>query len=243
MGIGPASQAPSIMTRLPEATLQDVLGIQFRDASLLRLALTHRSYLHERPDEAAESNERLEYLGDALLGLAIAEELYRRFPDSPEGRLTELRSRLVRAETLADLGHELKLGDYLYLGRGEEQSGGRSRGRTLARALEAVIGAVLIDQGHEAAKRWTLTLFQDRLMRLPDQEVRDYKSLLQEVVQAEGKGPPVYRTINAEGPDHDRDFTVEVLVGDGVLGRGRGRSKRIAQTEAARIALARLTGG
>ncbi len=228
------------MARRAEKILEVHLGIEFRDAKLLRLALTHRSYLHERPEEAVESNERLEFLGDALLGLVIAEELYRRFPDFPEGRLTELRSVLVRAETLATVGDELRLGDYLYLGHGEEQSGGRSRGRTLARALEAVIGAVLIDQGHEAAKRWTLTLFSDLLDRLPDQPLRDYKSLLQEAVQAQGKSPPVYRTVGSEGPDHDKDFTVEVLVGDEGMGRGKGRSKRIAQQEAARRALERL---
>ncbi len=216
------------------------VGIEFKDRSLLKLALTHRSYVHEAPDDAPESNERLEYLGDAFLGFVVAEHLYGRFPDLPEGRLTALRSGLVRSATLAAVAAELDLGERLYLGHGEETSGGRTRERNLARGFEAVLGAILLDQGYAKAKRWTLKLFKDRLESLPPGLVDDYKSLLQERIQAEGSPPPVYRTVREEGPDHDRDFTVEVIVDGAVAGEGSGPSKQKAEREAARAALANL---
>ena len=228
------------MPRSPEATLERRLGIEFKDRALLRLALTHRSYVHEAPDDAPESNERLEYLGDAFLGFVVAEHLYGRYPDLAEGRLTALRSGLVRSATLAAVAAELDLGERLYLGHGEETSGGRTRERNLARAFEAVLGAVLLDQGYAKAKRWTLKLFKNRLESLPPGLVDDFKSLLQERVQAEGSPPPVYRTVREEGPDHDRDFTVEVIVDGAVAGEGTGPSKQKAEREAARVALANL---
>lgn len=228
------------MPRPPEAILERRLGIEFKDRGLLKLALTHRSYVHEAPDDAPESNERLEYLGDAFLGFVVAEHLYGRFPDLPEGRLTALRSGLVRSATLAAVAAELDLGERLYLGHGEETSGGRTRERNLASGFEAVLGAVLLDQGYAKAKRWTLKLFKDRLESLPLGLVDDFKSLLQEQVQAEGSPPPVYRTVREEGPDHDRDFTVEVVVDGAVAGEGSGPSKQKAEREAARAALANL---
>lgn len=228
------------MPRSPEAILERRLGIEFKDRSLLKLALTHRSYVHEAPDDASESNERLEYLGDAFLGFVVAEHLYGRFPDLAEGRLTALRSGLVRSATLAAVAGELDLGERLYLGHGEETSGGRTRERNLARGFEAVLGAILLDQGYVEAKRWTLKLFKDRLESLPPGQVDDFKSLLQERVQAEGSPPPVYRTVKEEGPDHDRDFTVEVIVDGAVAGEGSGPSKQKAEREAARAALANL---
>ena len=228
------------MPRSPEAILERQLGIEFKDRALLKLALTHRSYVHEAPADAPESNERLEYLGDAFLGFVVAEHLYGRFPDLPEGRLTALRSGLVRSATLAAVAAELDLGRRLYLGHGEETSGGRTRERNLARGFEAVLGAVLLDQGYFKAKRWTLKLFKDRLESLPPGLVDDFKSLLQEAVQAEDSPPPVYRTVREEGPDHDRDFTVEVIVDGAVAGEGSGPSKQKAEREAARAALANL---
>lgn len=228
------------MPRSPEAILERQLGIEFKDRALLKLALTHRSYVHEAPADAPESNERLEYLGDAFLGFVVAEHLYGRYPDLAEGRLTALRSGLVRSATLAAVAGELDLGERLYLGHGEETSGGRTRERNLARGFEAVLGAVLLDQGYAKAKRWTLKLFKDRLERLPPGLVDDFKSLLQERVQAEGSPPPVYRTVREEGPDHDRDFTVEVIVDGAVAGEGSGPSKQKAEREAARAALANL---
>lgn len=228
------------MTRCNEKCLQADFGIKFHDPGLLRQALTHSSYVNERPGEAPESNERLEFLGDAVVGLAIAGELFRRFPDFDEGRLTELRAGLVRWDTMAQLAQGLRLDDYLYLGRGEEASGGRSNRRNLARALEAFVGALSLDQGYDAAQLWTLALFKELLDALPGEATRDYKSLLQETVQAAGRAPPVYRTIGSEGPDHSKDFLVEVEVEPGVTAQGRGSSKRMAQQDAARHALAAL---
>lgn len=226
------------VTAVPELALRRELRVKFKDPRLLRLALTHRSYVHEQQEEGPETNERLEFLGDALLGLVIAQELYRRFPDADEGQLTSWRSALVRTESLAGMARQLRLGDYLHLGRGEEQSGGRDRDRNLARALEAIAGAVLEDQGLSAARRWTLCLFAPALDALGDASHKDYKSVLQEMTQAEGKGSPVYRTVSSMGPDHRKEFTVEVLVADAVVGRGHGLSKRMAQRDAARHALA-----
>ena len=224
--------------------LQNALGIGFRDLSLLRESLVHSSYLNENPDYQGASNERLEYLGDALLGLVIAEKLYLELPDYPEGELTKTRSALVCRETLARLAARLHLGDYLYLGHGEEASGGRHRQRNLAGAFEALLGAVLLDQGFARAKDLILNLFSDELARIAEQRLAvDHKSRLQEVLQQERKLTPAYRIVEAEGPDHARIFTVEVLAGDMVIGRGTGRSKQQAEKEAARDALESLPGG
>ena len=218
--------------------LQATLGVNFRDLSLLQQALVHRSYLNENPDLPLASNERLEFLGDAVLGFIVAEEIYHRFPDLSEGELTKLRSALVRGETLGRVALSLNLGEYLYLGRGEEESGGRRRTRNLGCTLEAVIGAVLIDQGLDAAKSFILRILGSELERaIEDKLVADYKSRLQQIIQSERKITPVYRTIEEIGPDHAKVFNVEVLAGDTILGQGYGRSKREAEMEAARLAL------
>lgn len=223
--------------------LQATLGVTFRDLSLLRQSLVHRSYLNENPDVPLVSNERLEFLGDAVLGFVVAEEIYHRFPDLSEGELTKLRSALVRGETLGRVALSLNLGEYLYLGRGEEETGGRRRTRNLGSTLEAVIGAVLIDQGFDAAKGFILRILGSELeRRIEDKLVADYKSRLQQIIQSEHKITPVYRTIEEVGPDHAKVFTVEVLAGDSILGHGAGRSKRAAEMEAAREALESLTG-
>lgn len=224
------------------ADLERALGVTFRDRRVLQQALAHRSYVHERPD-VQTSNERLEFLGDAFLGFVIADELYRRFPDLPEGHLTRLRTALVRKETLAEVAASLGLGDFMYLGRGEAREGGRQRATNLSRGLEAVVGAVLVDQGYDAARVWLLQLLASAIERLAEQgPPADEKSRIQEVVQAGGRPSPVYRVVEATGPDHRRAFVVEVVVGDEVLGRGAGRSKRAAEREAARAALAALQG-
>ena len=224
------------------ADLQAILGVDFRDHSLLRQSLIHRSYLNENPDIPLESNERLEFLGDAVLGFVVAEKLYHQFPDFYEGELTKLRAALVRGETLGKVALALNLGEYLYLGHGEEESGGRYRSRNLNCTLEAVIGAILIDQGLDAAKDFILRILDSELERaIEDRFVADYKSRLQQVIQSRYKMTPVYRTIEEEGPDHAKVFTIEVLVGDSVLGQGRGRTKRTAETEAARQALESLS--
>jgi ribonuclease-3 len=230
---------------MPKPTLQELengLDIAFADRGLLRQALVHRSYLHESPDEVSISNERLEFLGDAILGAAIAEALYRRFPDEPEGRLTTMRADLVRSATLAEIAQRLCLGEHLLLGKGEEQSGGRTKERNLARTFEAVLGAIALDQGYEIASKWALGHFEERFAALSEAPAKDFKSQLQEEVQAEGSPAPKYRVARSEGPDHLKDFEIEVVVDGEVLGRGQGRSKRAAQQEAARQALAKLRG-
>lgn len=221
--------------------LQDTLGIIFSDPSLLQQALVHRSYLHENPDFALPSNERLEFLGDSLLGLVIAEKLYTEFPNLPEGGMTKLRAALVRKETLARLAGSLGLGGYLYMGRGEEYSGGRTKQSILAGAFEALVGAVLVDRGFAACRGLVLRLFEGEMGRAVEERLAaDYKSRLQEVVQARHHIAPSYRTIKAVGPDHAKEFTVEVEVDGEIVGSGRGRSKRQAESEAARAALERL---
>jgi ribonuclease-3 len=218
--------------------LQDTLGIVFKDPALLRQALVHRSYVHEYPDLAPPSNERLEFLGDSLLSFVIAEKLYGDFPDLPEGGMTKLRAALVRRETLARLANSLGLGNYLYLGRGEEASGGRAKLSILAATFEAVVGAILIDRGFTACRDFVLRLFDAEVEKAIEQRlIADYKSQLQEIVQARHHEAPIYRTIRAVGPDHAKEFTVEVIVGGNVIARGRGKSKRQAETEAARVAL------
>jgi ribonuclease-3 len=221
------------------AALQKTLGTSFKDPSLLEQALAHSSYVNENP--AATANERLEFLGDAVLGLVIAQELYQRLPRSSEGRMTELRSWLVRGDALATRAEAIGLGGYLYLGRGEEASGGREKPANLAGALEAVIAAVFLDQGLNKARDLILRLMAEELDRAISQGIEpDYKSQLQELIQARHQLAPTYRVIEATGPDHDRSFTVEVRLGDTVLGRGSGKSKKSAEEEAARSALEQL---
>ncbi|HEY8490802.1 MAG TPA: ribonuclease III [Dehalococcoidia bacterium] len=221
--------------------LQTLLDVQLRDPSLLGQALVHRSFLNENPGAAPQSNERLEFLGDAVLGCVVAERLYQEYQDLPEGQLTELRAALVRGETLARVAARYRLGDFLLLGRGEEASGGRERTLNLARALEAVVGAVFLDGGFEGAKAFVLRCLRPELQALgPGVVLTDAKSRLQHLAQAMYQQTPSYRTVATEGPDHAKQFTVEVSVGDQVLGVGRGRSKQAAEKEAARLALEEL---
>ena len=224
-------------------TLQATLGVNFKDESLLQQALVHRSYLNENAELRLTSNERLEFLGDAVLGFVVASELYDRFPDLSEGDLTNLRATLVRGETLGQIALSLELGEYLYLGRGEEDSGGRTRLRNLSCALEAVIGAVFVEQGFDVTRSFILNLLGDKIpLAAEDKSQVDYKSRLQHIIQSEQKITPAYRTIEEVGPDHAKVFTVEVLAGDSVLGQGSGRSKRAAEMDAARQALQKLKG-
>lgn len=221
--------------------LQQRLHYTFKDIDVLRLALVHRSYLNESQEPGISSNERLEFLGDAVLGLVVAQELYQLNPDWSEGEMTRLRSLLVRRETLAELARGLDLGSYLCLGKGEAASGGRERPSNLASALEAVIGATFLDGGFRAAKRVVLRLLGREMETVTKSKPpTDYKSRLQEVVQARRKVTPTYRTVAVVGPEYDRQFMVEVLAGDEVLGRGRGLSKQLAEMDAARAALEAL---
>jgi ribonuclease-3 len=221
-------------------SLPRLLQVQFEDPALLEQALVHSSYLNEYPGEIRVSNERLEFLGDAVLGFIVAEKLYQDFPDLAEGEMTRIRSVLVRRETLADTAGRLNLGDYLYMGKGEEASGGRKKPANLSGAFEAIIAAIFLDQGMAVTRELVLRLFAEELEQVMGRGGGvDYKSQLQELIQSKYRSSPAYRTIQATGPDHDKLFTVEVLLGDKVLGEGSGKSKKLAETDAARDALAR----
>lgn len=217
--------------------LQNALAYRFRDPDLLRQALVHRSYLNETAAPDIASNERLEFLGDAVLGLVVADELFRRFPDLPEGDLTEMRAHLVRGSALAPVAARIDLGSCLVLGHGEEQTGGRRRRVNLGRAFEAVLGAVYLDSGLEQARTLVLRLAAPEFEALRNGVVLDAKSRLQQLAQSDYRVTPEYVTVSADGPPHARRFTVEVRFGDRVVGSGSGESKRQAQQEAARAAL------
>ncbi|HEY7293490.1 MAG TPA: ribonuclease III [Dehalococcoidia bacterium] len=217
------------------------LGVRFRHPELLRRALVHRSLLNETGRPATESNERLEFLGDAVLGFVVARDLYRRFPEASEGQLTTLRAQLVKGETLAAVARRLGLSDLLELGRGEEQTGGRERPLNLARAYEAVIGALAEDGGLRAAEAFIRrTLAPELRAALPFDGAFDPKSRLQMLCQARAGKTPVYRVARIEGPDHARVFHVEVALDEQVLGSGEGRNKRTAERLAAEMALETL---
>jgi len=222
--------------------LQQTLGISFNDLSLLEEALVHSSYINENPSLAPASNERLEFLGDAVLGLIVAERLYQDFPHADEGEMTRLRAALIRRDTLARIARAIGLGGYLYLGKGEEASGGQRKPANLAGALEAVIAAIFLDQGSAITKDFILRLLNPELQKAVSQGAGvGHKSRLQELIQAREQQTPVYRVVEEIGPDHDKWFTVEVMVGDTVLGRGSGKGKKAAETEAARSALKQLS--
>jgi ribonuclease-3 len=223
------------------AKLQDRLGIRFNDPALLELALIHSSYVNETPNNKLVPNERLEFLGDAVLGLWIAERLYRDFPGETEGTLTRYRSLLVRRDTLAGLAGDIGLGEDLFMGRGEISSGGRRKPANLARALEALIAAVYLDQGHAAAGSFIDRLFAEAFKQLVSlSAVDDSKSRLQELVQGEYHTTPEYRITQSTGAAHRRTFTAEVSMNGQVLGSGQGLSKKEAESAAAGQALKRL---
>jgi ribonuclease-3 len=219
------------------AELEVILGVTLADPSLLETALVHTSYAHERPGAVAH-NERLEFLGDAVLGFVIAQKLYRDFPGLSEGEMTRRRAVVVSRDALADVARAIRLGDFLYLGRGEETSGGRDKTANLAGALEAVIAAVFLDRGEAEAGRLVLRLLGGEMAKvLRGAAGFDAKSRLQELTQSRYQVTPVYRLLAESGPSHEKEFTVEVLAGDRSLGQGTGRSKKLAETEAARSAL------
>jgi ribonuclease III len=236
----PSSDRPD-ESRATLAALEERLGLRFNDIELLRAALTHPSYANEHPEDPSPTNERLEFLGDAVLGAIVADTLYRRFEEVQEGRLTEWRAHLVCGPTLSRIATEqLSLGRWLRLGRGEEQTGGREREGNLERAYEAVVGAIYLDQGLAGAERFverTLGEEIDELSRDPD--VLNPKGALQQLSQ-EFLGRPEYVVTREYGPEHDRLFTVEARLGGETLGRGSGTSKQEAEKQAAREALPRL---
>lgn len=223
--------------------LVERLGVRPLPEDLLRQALTHASYLNET-DARAVSNERLEFLGDAVLGMGIAHELYRLHPNAGEGELTRMRADIVRGSTLAAAAARLGLGDHMVLGRGEEAGGGRTRERNLAGVFEAVIAAVYIDQGYRTSRALIRRLLGPELQHVRREGAQlDPKSALQHMVQARWHEPPEYVTVEAATEEHPRRFTVEVRAAGATLGRGTGRKKSEAQREAAREAIARLLLG
>ena len=213
----------------------------FKNPALLTRALTHRSYLNEHPEVEPEDNERLEFLGDAVLDFVVGSWLFRQYPDFAEGRLTSIRSALVRAEKLSELANRIELGDHVRLGKGEAGSGGRARQALLADAFEAVIGALYLDQGMRAVQRWLTPLIKEEVESIiAAQGDRDAKSALQEWSQALRHITPHYRTVSEAGPDHAKQFTVAVFIGSEEAGRGEGPSKQIAAQAAAADALQKL---
>lgn len=218
--------------------MEDAIGFRFARPELLRSALTHRSFSSE--GRAERCNERLEFLGDSILSAVVAHRLYELYPDEDEGGLSKRRSLLVSRPALARWAEEIGLGSHLYLGTGEANSGGRRRPSILADALEALLGAVYLDGGYAAAgafiRRWLLS-------REALYEETDYKSRLQEVLQKHHGAPPVYGVVQTTGPEHEKTFLVKVGMGRRTLGRGAGKSKKLAEQAAARNALERLGGG
>lgn len=224
-------------------TLVAACDLQFVDPALLQTALTHRSYVHEQWSDDLQSNERLEFLGDSVLNFLTAQFLYHRFPNHGEGQLTALRAALVRASTLARWARLVKLGDCLLLGKGEEQSGGRERDGLLADAFEALVAAIYLAGGQEAADTFLQHfLAADSERVLEDGFIQDHKSRLQERVQGERSKTPRYKTVIVDGPEHNRRFTVEVWAGGERLGVGEGPSKQTAAQAAAHAALTHLDG-
>jgi len=225
----------------PINDLETKLGLTFRDKSLLHRALIHRSYLNEHPDFPLEDNERLEFLGDAVLDFITGEYLYHRFPELHEGHLTSLRSALVRRETLARFAKQIDLGEHLLMGHGEVESGGRERPATLCAAFEALVGAIYLDQGTGAIHELLEPLIVPEVARTMAEELdKDPKSRLQEVAQARLHHTPRYSTIATTGPDHAKEFTVQVTIGGRPYGIGYGLSKQQAAQGAALEALARI---
>lgn len=216
--------------------LETILGIHFQDPKLLSLALTHRSYIYETANGGQSSNERLEFLGDSILALVSAAFLYRTFPHLTEGELTDVRAVLVRTETLAKFARDFQLGTFLLMGKGEQHSGGGQR--VLASAFEALLGALYLDQGLATVERFLTPKLEPIAHTIVNKRLfKDNKSLFQELAQAHDGITPSYRLVSQEGPSHNREFTVEVLLGEQVAGRGQGRNKQTAEQEAAHSAL------
>lgn len=222
------------------SVLQDHLGYRFSEADLLQLALTHPSVAHEQ-EKNIQHNQRLEFLGDAVLGLVLTAELYETFPAFGEGPLTKARAEMVNRNTLARQAQRLGLGECLILSRGEEASGGRTRASALADAYEAVLGAIYLDGGFEAARKFVLRCFSDAFGELDSiPSLQNPKGELQEILQADSNEAPQYHLASVSGPDHDRMFECVVTHRGVELGRGKGKSKKAAEAEAALSALMTL---
>ncbi len=224
--------------------LQQNIGITFKNTALLQQAFQHSSFINENPESATPDNERLEFLGDAVLNLIVAEKIYQESPQLTEGELTVARTSLICEDTLAQLARELRLGDYLQLGKGEEASGGRQRQSSLADCFEALVGAIFLDQGLDAAKSFVWRKMDKHLVKTKARGAgQNYKAQLQEFTQATCKQLPAYHIIESSGPDHDKHFIVEVTLEGKVLGTGSGKTKKAAEMAAARSACKNLISG
>jgi ribonuclease-3 len=219
--------------------LEKAIGYRFNNISLLQNALAHSSYANERWHNSLMSNERLEFLGDSILGMTVADHLYRNFPDRPEGELTRMRADMVCEKTLAAVANQIGLGQHLLLGHGEERFGGRNRESILADAVESIIAACYLDGGFESAAAFIRSFI---LCHVPVKQLQnvDYKTKLQELVQRKKNQVIVYTLVGESGPDHEKSFLVEVSINDHVVGRGSGRSKKRAEQDAARVAIEKL---
>lgn len=220
-------------------SFEEKIGVSFKDKRLLETAFTHRSYLNENRRVGAEHNERLEFLGDAVLELVVTEFLYKKYPDKPEGELTAFRAALVNTVSIADAATKLGMNEYLLLSRGEAKDTGRARGIILANAFEAVIGAIYLDQGYDAAH----SFIDDQLFHKTDDVVekrlwQDAKSKFQEIAQERVSITPTYELMSQVGPDHDKTFTIAAFLGREKIALGEGRSKQEAEQAAAEKALA-----
>lgn len=217
--------------------LAEILGIKFNDISLLDRALTHRSYLNENKD-TDKNNERLEFLGDAVLELIISSHLFNSYPDRPEGDLTSFRSAIVRTESLADASRELNYGKYLKMAKGEEESGGRDKDYILANTFEAVLGAIYIDQGYSKCKELVDKILISKIDYIVKNRLDiDAKTKIQEVAQAKYRLTPTYEVVQETGPDHDKEFVVAIKLGKKTVGTGKGASKQKAEEVAAQKGL------
>lgn len=220
--------------------LEDKIGIAFGDNSLIRQAFVHRSYLNEHRSSKLESNERLEFLGDAVLELVVTEHLYKNYPN-PEGELTNWRSALVKGETLSKVARELDLGSYLFLSHGEEKSGGRDKDYLLANTFEAVIGVIYLEKGYKVAQKFINQFLLVHLEYILESGAHiDSKSRLQELAQDKVGITPSYKLQGEKGPDHNKSFTMGAYIGERMVGEGEGSSKQAAEQEAAEDALKRL---
>ncbi|EKD65281.1 MAG: hypothetical protein ACD_50C00142G0004 [uncultured bacterium] len=218
------------MTNLPK----------FRNAKLFQQAFTHRSYLNE-VKEKTPSNERLEFLGDSILSFIVSTSLFNRYKEFNEGSLTNLRSLLVNTKTLSKIAQELNFGDLLMLSKGEEESKGRQNPTLLANCFEAYVGALFIDQGIEESSKFINSVLLSKVDEIIQKEtLKDPKSILQEIVQAKKQKSPIYKVVEESGPAHDKLFTVGAFVGENMVGKGTGRSKQIAEENAAKVALSKL---
>ncbi|MBM7623827.1 ribonuclease III [Sporohalobacter salinus] len=221
--------------------LQSEIEVYFTDLNLLQRALTHKSYANENRDLNLKDNERLEFLGDSVLDIIVSEYMFNRYPNYPEGKLAKMRASVVSAPTLADKAKKLNLGKYLLLGRGEEMTGGRKRSSILADAFEALVGSIYLDQNLETARGFIMKLMKTDIENAEAGEhIRDYKTTLQEIIQKKSNSRPEYNVIEEKGPDHSKEFTVQVKFDNRSLGKGTGSSKKEAQQQAAKNALQKL---